>query len=95
MTGITAQFSGTLTRSAEVRTTRGARWLAFNVSVDGQYSTVRCSVFHDLVDDARELTKGTEVYCEGQLSLRSWQDGLTRRMGLSCAVTKVEIGRSP
>jgi single-stranded DNA-binding protein len=94
MNGIYAQFSGTLIRSAEARTTRGARWLTFNVSVDGQYSTVRCSVFHDLVD-ARKLTRGAEIYCEGRLSLRSWQDGFTRRMGLSCVVTKVEHGRSP
>jgi single stranded DNA-binding protein len=108
MNGISAAFAGRLGKDAEVRTTRaGKPWVAFSVCVDtnkdseAATSWVKVALFGDGVDAmAPRLTKGTEVYCEGKLSLRSWVDGNgNERSGLSLATGTVtvmgQIGKKP
>jgi single-strand DNA-binding protein len=106
MNGITACFVGRLGKDAEVRTTKaGKPWASFSVCVDTDRDAeaatlwVRVSLFGDTVADmAPRLLKGTEVYCEGRLSLRPWTDGAGKeRVGLSLATGLVQpmgqIGR--
>jgi single-strand DNA-binding protein len=106
--GIHAAFTGRIGKDAEVRTTRdGKPWAAFPVAVDTNVdseagtSWVRCALFGDTVDTlAPRLTKGTQVYCEGRMTLRSWTDADGKaRAGLSLAASLVQpmgqIGRRP
>jgi single-strand DNA-binding protein len=97
--GILACFTGRLGKDAEVRTTKaGKAWASFSVCVDTDRDAeaatlwVRCALFGDTVDAmAPRLLKGTEVYCEGRLSLRPWTDGAGKeRVGLSLATGLVQ-----
>jgi single-strand DNA-binding protein len=108
MNGILACFVGRLGKDAEIRTTRdGKPWASFPVAVDSDKdreaatSWVRVACFGDRVDElAPRLTKGTQVYVEGRLTLRPWTDSEGReRAGLSLATGEVvimgQIGRRP
>jgi single-strand DNA-binding protein len=90
MHGIHAAFTGRLGTNAELKYSKGDKaWVAFSVAVDtgkdgeGEASTtwVRVAVFGDKAEElAHKLPKGTEVYCEGRLSLGTWtgRDGSRR-----------------
>jgi single-strand DNA-binding protein len=100
MNGIQAAFVGRLGKDAEVRTTRdGKPWASFPVAVDTDRDNeagtawVRVACFGDSVADlAPRLTKGTEIYTEGRLTLRPWVDADGRqRSGLSLATGLVQV----
>ncbi len=96
MKGITAAFTGKLGNDAELRRSKaGKPWVPISVAVidDTEATTwVRVALFGDMAKEtAYRLKKGTEVYCEGSLSLTTWtgKDG-TAHTGLSLAAWKVE-----
>ena len=100
MNGIHAAFTGRIGKDCEVRTTRaGKPWAAFPVAVDttkdaeAGTSWVKVALFGDTVDaTAPKLLRGTQVYIEGRLSLRSWTDANGReRAGLSLATGGVQV----
>jgi single-strand DNA-binding protein len=107
MNGITACFVGRLGKDAEVRATKaGKSWASFTVAVDTNVDSeagtawVRVALFGDTVDAlAPRLTKGTEIYCEGRLTLRPWTDADGKKAGLSLTASLVQpmgqIGRRP
>ena len=79
-TTYTRAFTGRIGKGAEVRSTRdGKPWASFPVAADtgadgeAPATWVRVALFGDTVGtvDPR-LTKGTQVYCEGRLSLGTW-----------------------
>jgi single-strand DNA-binding protein len=106
MNGIHAAFTGRIGKDAEVRTARdGKPWASFPVAVDtkgdGEAPAiwVRVALFGDTVGAmAPRLTKGTEVYCEGRMSLGTWtgRDGEVKA-GLNLTAWEVQpmgqIGR--
>lgn len=106
MNGIHAAFTGRIGKDAEVRTTRdGKPWASFPVAVDtkgdGEAPAiwVRVALFGDTVGAlAPRLTKGTQVYCEGRMSLGTWtgRDGEVKA-GLNLTAWEVQpmgqIGR--
>ena len=100
MNGIHAAFTGRIGKDAEVRATRdGKPWASFPVAVDTTKDSeagtawVRVACFGDTVDAlAPKLIKGTEVYCEGRLTLRNWTDADGKaRAGLSLATGGVQV----
>lgn len=89
-------LSGRIGKDAEIRSTRdGKLWAAFPVDakVDGEAPAtwVRVALFGDTVSTlAPRLIKGTQVYCEGRLSLGTW----TGRDGEATAGSTLRRGRS-
>lgn len=100
MNGITAAYTGHVTKDAEVRNTRdGKPWLSFNAAVDATRAAdegptwVRTALFGDAVEAmAPQLTKGASVYVEGRLAMNTWEgkDG-QQRTGLSVTASRIEI----
>ena len=95
MKGIECAFAGTLGRDAAVRTAASGRtWLPLSVIVgeepDEQWVNVAC-FSATTAELAPQLTKGTQIYVEGKLKLRSWesQDGAIR-YGLSVSASLVQ-----
>jgi single-strand DNA-binding protein len=99
---IEAAFFGSLSRDAEVKTSKGGkRYLRLNVRVgDGDASQwVSVMAFDErALDQADKLTKGSRVYVEGSIKLDEWTgaDGVQRhglsRMSWYCRIA--EIGRN-
>lgn len=89
MKGIECAFVGMLGRDAEVRTAQksGRKWLSLSVIVgenpNEQWVDV-ASFSGSMIDDAPRLIKGTRIYVEGKLTLRSWtQPNGSMMQGLS------------
>jgi single-strand DNA-binding protein len=104
MHGIHAAFRGKLGADAELRHSKGGKpWISIPVVVstsdgEAERSTwVRVAIFGDKAESlASRLTKGTEVYAEGRLSLNAWtgkEEGEVKT-GLSLAAWEVQpMGR--
>lgn len=104
MNGIHAAFTGRIGKDAEVRAARdGKPWASFPVAVDTKAdgeappTWVRVAFF-GAGTAAPRLTKGTQIYCEGRLSLGTWtgRDG-EAKSGLNLTAWEVQpmgqIGR--
>ncbi len=94
MKSIEAAFTGIIPRDAELRTARsGRQWLSFSVIVgeepDEQWVSV-AAFSGSIAELAPQLTKGTRVYAEGRLKLRSWESEGGTRFGLSVAASLVQ-----
>jgi single-stranded DNA-binding protein len=95
MKAIECAFTGTIGREPVRRTSErtGRDWASFAVAVgeepDTQWLDVAC--FGPMVEVAATLAKGDRCYCEGRISLRTWQnnDG-TSRTTLSVAASLVQ-----
>lgn len=104
MKGIQVAFEARLGRDAEMKTARhsGRQFMVMSV-IEGDGDDVQwlnvTAWSESLADIVSHLTKGTEVYIEGKIKLRSWedQDG-NARSGLSVSANLVQplalIGRS-
>jgi single-strand DNA-binding protein len=104
MKGIHCAFEGRLGRDAEIKTAKasGRSFLALSV-IEGEDDEAQwlnvVAWSESLAEIASHLTKGTELYIEGKLKLRSWTtaEGETR-YGLSVSASLVQpmalIGRS-
>lgn len=79
MKGIECAFAGKVDREPVKRTSTytGRDWVSFSVVVgedqDAQRLDVAC--FGPSVDVATALNAGDQVYCEGKIKLRRWDDG--------------------
>jgi single-strand DNA-binding protein len=102
MSGIEAAFFGSLSRDAELKTSKaGKRYLRLNVRVgDGEdVQWLGVMAFDEkAIEAAEKLTKSARVYIEGRISIDEWtgQDG-AKRSGLSCLswhCRLAQIGRS-
>jgi len=103
MDGITAQLTGTVIATPEVRRTRGGMaWMRISVCADAERdaetggSLVRVSMQGPTVPAlAPQLAAGVRIFCRGRLTLRSWKtDSGERKAGLNLAARKVEIIRA-
>ncbi|MGI8427387.1 MAG: single-stranded DNA-binding protein [Actinomycetota bacterium] len=90
---------GRIGKDAEVRTSRdGKPWASFPVAVDTKAdgeapaTWVRVALFGDTVGTlAPRITKGTEVYCGGRLSLGTWTGRDSEsKTGLNLAAWEVQ-----
>lgn len=81
MRGIEAAFCGFLARNAEARTTKAGNAMAvLNVGVPdggeagaGDVAWLKVLAFNELAEGpAQALTKGAQIYVEGQLKLERW-----------------------
>ena len=105
MKGIAVAFEGRLGRDAEIKTAKasGKPFLAMSIiegdEDDGAHWLNVVAWSESLTEIAAHLTKGTQVYVEGKIKLRSWEtpEG-ERRSGLSVSASLVQplalIGRS-
>ena len=101
MSHIECAFDGRLGAAPQTRTTSAGKPMAtFSVAVGRGDETLWLSVavFDSLVSDLPEdLGKGERVYCEGRLSLSTWEKDGVERTTLRVAATKVlaldRIGR--
>jgi single-stranded DNA-binding protein len=79
MKGIQCAFQGRIFRDADVRTAASGRaWMIFHVAVgeDDRRQFLAVAAFRDsVIDLAGHLVQGNEVYVEGTVKLRQWQDG--------------------
>ena len=88
MTGIEAAMFGTLSRDAEVKTSKaGKQYIRLNLRVgDGDATQfVNAMIFDSAaIENADKMVKGARVYLEGKLSIDEWtgKDG-AKRHGLS------------
>lgn len=79
MNGIQTAFEGKLGKDAEFRHVKGGElpMVAFSVAVnEGEDNAqwVRVALFGSEAEAmAHRLTKGTKVYCEGKLTLNTWE----------------------
>ena len=82
MNGITAAIQGRVTRDPELRyTSQGTAMLTLNIAVnddkrtdDGPTEWVRCTLWEGLAEQLQDrLRKGSEVYVEGRLRVRTYQ----------------------
>ena len=102
MTGLHCAFQGRVGSVDAVRfTQQGKAVLGFSVVVevnrpggDGAEATwLRCTAWEDRAQQLEgTLHKGSEVYVEGKLTLRTWQgqDG-QQRSGLQCSAWTVQV----
>jgi single-strand DNA-binding protein len=103
MKGIACAFEGRLGRDAEIKTakTSGRQFVTLSV-IEGQDDEAQwlnvVAWSESLAEIAGNLTKGTELYIEGKLTLRSWESETGTRYGLSVSASLVQpmalIGRS-
>jgi single-strand DNA-binding protein len=105
MNGIQTAFEGTLGQDAELKFVKGGElpMVAFSVAVSEEGNSsqwVRVALFGEQAEElAHRLVKGAKVYCEGKLSLTTWQgkDG-QQHTGLNASARLVQplgqIGRS-
>jgi single-strand DNA-binding protein len=96
MKGIACAFEARLGRDAEIKTARatGRQFVAMSViegdGEDAQWLNV-VAWSESLAEIASHLTKGTEVYVQGKLKLRSWQDAEgNAKFGLSVSADLVQ-----
>ncbi len=102
MNGIETAFCATVGTEAELKTSQaGKRWTSFNACVGSgdEAQWVRIAVFGGRAEElSRHLRKGDKVYCEGRLTLRTWEKDGEKQAGLNVAAWKVEklgqIGRN-
>lgn len=94
MKGIHAAFCGRLGRDAEIRTAKsGRQWLSLSAIAgeddDAQWVSIAC-FSETIAAMAGQLTKGTEVYIEGNLRLRTWeaQDGPRTTLSVSASLVQ-------
>lgn len=53
---------------------------------------IRCTAWEAAAEQLQpQLSKGSEVYCEGRLKLSKWESNGEQRVGLNCSCWKVEI----
>jgi single-stranded DNA-binding protein len=103
MKGIAVAFEGRLGRDAELKTARasGKQFMTMSVieGADDNAQWINVTAWSEsLAEIASHLTKGTEVYIEGKVKLRSWEGETGTRYGLSVSASLVQplalIGRS-
>jgi single stranded DNA-binding protein len=93
---------GTLARDVELRTSQnGKPWCKFAVAVsqegkDGESTTCWLQIvcFNDVAERvAKQASKGSKLYCEGQLRTTEWQDKATgeKRHGLELKAWRVTV----
>jgi len=100
--GLHAAFTGRVGGAPELRyTPNGKAALAFNVVVadvkaaekGDEAMWIRCTAWEAAAEQLQiQLSKGSEVYCEGKLKPSKWQtkEG-EQRFGLNCSCWKVEV----
>jgi single-stranded DNA-binding protein len=89
---IECAFIGSLTRDAAVKLKQdGKSYLQLNIAVGNPPTYISALAFNSTVD-AKDLTTGTRIYCEGKIQLTTWQakDG-TMKSGLSCICSHLRI----
>lgn len=103
MKGIACAFEGRLGRDAEIKTAKASGRQFVTLSIiegeDAEAQWINCVAWSEsLAEIAGQLTKGTELYIEGKLKLRSWESETGMRYGLSVSASLVQplalIGRS-
>lgn len=103
MKGIHCAFEGRLGRDAEMKTAKasGRQFMTLSVieGADDEAQWLNVVAWSEsLAEIASHLTKGTEVYVEGKIKLRSWESDAGTRYGLSVSASLVQplalIGRS-
>ena len=91
MNGITAAFFGRIGQDAELRyTAQGTAFVSVSVAVEDAKRAegepaewVRCTVWGELAEEmAPRLGKGTRVYLEGRVRLKTWTKDGAERSGL-------------
>ena len=106
MKGIETAFFGVIAKETEIKTSKsGKPWASISVGVDTgdvddsgatKLTWLRVAVFGESASKLAGAQKGTRVYCEGTLTLSTWQaaDG-TERHGANVAAWKCErVGAS-
>ena len=103
MKGIACAFEARLGRDAEIKTAKasGRQFVTLSV-IEGQDDEAQwlnvVAWSESLAEIAGQLTKGTELYIEGKLKLRTWESETGTRYGLSVSASLVQplalIGRS-
>ena len=102
MNGIETAFCATVGTEPELKTSQaGKPWTSFNACVGkgDEAQWVRVAVFGARAEElSGHLHKGHNVYCEGRLTLDTWEKDGEKRAGLNVAASKVEklgqIGRN-
>lgn len=98
----TGQIAGNLTRDAEVREGNdGSKFVTFSLAVnqyagkdnDEWVSYFDCSYNSEGV--APYLTKGKQVFVQGELRQRRWDDDGTTRSAITLRVRDLDFGRDP
>ncbi len=93
--GIEVALLGRVTRAGELRLSKaGKQWLCFSVEVgEGEkveYANV-AAFYGDIADLAPQLTAGVEVYIEGGIKLRRWQNSEgVEQSGLAVTATDIK-----
>lgn len=103
MKGIACAFEGRLGRDAEIKTARasGRQFVTMSV-IEGEDDDVQwlnvVAWSESIAEIAAYLTKGTALYIEGRLKLKTWESETGARSGLSVSASLVQplalIGRS-
>lgn len=94
MKGIEVAFDGKLSSDAQVRTSSGREWMLLFVDVPqgDEYQRINVSSWsHTIQELAPALVKDAEIYVEGKLKMRSWENDEGQRcFGLSVSASLIQ-----
>lgn len=95
------EFVGHIGADAEIKDFNGKRYIAFNVATserykDAQGNTVSRTTWVSCLKPGEGsvvgyLKKGTQVYCRGNLSVRTYTGRNGVEAGINCTVTELEL----
>jgi single-stranded DNA-binding protein len=89
-TGIETALIGRVGGEPQLRTSAaGKQWLSLSLAVDNgeeQPQWVQVAIFGDRALELAGIEKGSKLYIEGRLTLRTWQQAERPALALGCSV---------